>query len=258
MHGKEPAMPWHGPAGRQIYYEDSGRGDAVLLMPGWAGSIAEFGELRRELATGFRVIAADLPGSGRSQPQPRHYPPSYYLDDARALLGLLDGLGVGAAHLAGFSDGGEEALLMAALEPGRTLSLVTWGAAGQMVAPPGMLDEVANLLDRPAGPLQALAAYLAEAHGADGARIMAGSWAQAMREIIGAGGDVSRSRAPLITCPALLIAGSDDPLCPPGLVRDMAAAIPRGEFLGADGGHDLYRSHHRWLVSTVTGWLSAH
>jgi pimeloyl-ACP methyl ester carboxylesterase len=251
-------MPWHGPAGRQIYYEDAGRGDTVLLMPGWAGNIAEFGDLRRELACGFRVVAADLPGSGRSRPQPRSYPPSYYLDDAHTMLGLLDELGVAAAHLAGFSDGGEEALLMAALAPGRALSLVTWGAAGRMAAPPGMLDEVASLLDRPAGPLKALAAYLAEAYGAEGARIMAGSWAQAMREIIDGGGDVSRSRAPLITCPALLIAGSADPFCPPGLVRDMADAIPRGEYLEADGGHDLYYSHRRWLISAVTGWLSAH
>jgi pimeloyl-ACP methyl ester carboxylesterase len=251
-------MAWHGPDGRQIYYEDTGRGDTVLLMPGWGGTIAEFSALRSELASGFRVIAVDLPGSGRSGPQPRHYPPGYYTDDARVLLGLLDELGVSAAHLAGFSDGGEEALLMAAIEPARALSVVTWGAAGQMVDDLGLLDEVAHVVDRPDGPLKVLAAYLAEAYGADGARIMTASWADAMREIIGAGGDVSRSRAPSITCPALLIAGSDDPLCPPGLVRDMADAIPRGEYLEADGGHDLYRSHHRWLVSTVTGWLSAH
>jgi pimeloyl-ACP methyl ester carboxylesterase len=251
-------MAWHGPDGRQLYYEDTGRGDAVLLMPGWAGNILEFYRLRTELASGFRVIAADLPGSGRSQPQPRHYPASYYRDDAQVLLGLLDELGVDAAHLVGFSDGGEEALLMAELEPGRALSVVTWGAAGQMVASPEQLDELAHVLDRPGGPLKELAAFLAEAHGADGARIMTESWAEAMREIIDAGGDVSRARAPGISCPALLIAGSNDPFCPPALVRDMAGAIPRGTFLEADGGHDLYQSHQRWLVSTIIGWLSDH
>ena len=79
-----------------------------------------------------------------------------------------------------------------------------------------------------------------------------------MRQIIDAGGDVSRSRASLITCPALLITGSGDPFCPPGLVRDMAGAIPRGRYLEADGGHDLYYSHRGWLVSAITGWLSDH
>ena len=227
-------------------------------MPGWAGSIIEFDQLRAELTSGFRVVAADLPGSGRSQPQPRCYTSGYYLDDAHVLLGLLDALGVGAAHLAGFSDGGEEALLMAALAPGRVLSVVTWGAAGQVVASPGQLDDVAHVLDRPDGPFKALAAYLAEAYGLGGARIMTETWAQAMGELIHAGGDVSRSRAPLITCPALLIAGSGDQMCPPGLVREMASAIPRGVYLEADGGHDLYQSHRRWLISAVAGWLSSH
>jgi pimeloyl-ACP methyl ester carboxylesterase len=61
-------MSWYGPVGQQIYYEDTGRGDTVLLMPAWAGSIVELSRLRYELATGFRVVAADLQGSGRSQP----------------------------------------------------------------------------------------------------------------------------------------------------------------------------------------------
>ena len=164
-------MAWFGPDGQQMYFEDTGRGDAVLLLPGWAGSIAEFGGLRRELA-GFRVIAADLPGSGRSQPQPRHYGPGYYADDARSLLSLLDDRGVAAAHLVGFSDGGEEALLMAALQPRRALSVLTWGAAGQIVASPGQLDALGRAIDNPTGPLAPLAAYLADAYGPAGARIM--------------------------------------------------------------------------------------
>jgi valacyclovir hydrolase len=64
--------------------------------------------LRREFVGGFRVIAVDLPGSGRSQP--RHYASTNYLDDARILLGLLDELRLVVAHLVGFSDSGEEAL----------------------------------------------------------------------------------------------------------------------------------------------------
>ena len=44
-----------------------------MLLPGWGGSITKFNQLRRELGHGFRVIAVDLPGSGRSQPQPRQY-----------------------------------------------------------------------------------------------------------------------------------------------------------------------------------------
>lgn len=252
-------MAWYGPDGQQIYYEDTGRGDTVVLLPGWGGSIVELNRLRSELAAGFRVVAVDLPGSGRSGPQPRHYTSSYYLDDARTLLSLLDELRVDVAHLVGFSDGGEDALLMAALDPGRALSVVTWGAAGQIVASRGMLDGLARVVDDPIDPLKALAAYLVEAYGTDNARIMSGSWAQALSGIIDAGGDVSRSRASLITCPALLITGTYDPFCPPSLVREMADAIPRGESLmAAGGGHNIHQSHGGWLVSTVVDWLGDH
>jgi valacyclovir hydrolase len=252
-------MSWYGPDGQQLYYEDTGRGDSVMLLPGWGGSVIDLNRLRRELVSGFRVIAVDLPGSGRSQPQPRRYASDYYLDDAYTLFRLLDELRVEVAHLVGFSDGGEEALLMAALQPARALSVLTWGAAGQIVASSQMLRGLARLIDDPIDPLRSLAAYLAEAYGADQARIMARSWAQALSAVIGAGGDVSRSRATHITCPALLITGTYDPFCPPSLVREMADAISRGNYLEVPGGgHDLHLSHTGWLVSTVADWLTDH
>jgi pimeloyl-ACP methyl ester carboxylesterase len=252
-------MTWYGPDGQQIYYEDRGRGDAVVLLPGWGGSIIDLDRLRRELVSGFRVIAIDLPGSGRSQPQPRHYEPTYYLDDARTLIGILDELRIEMAHLVGFSDGGEEALLIAALQPARALSVLTWGAAGQVMASPRMLDGLAHLLDEPLDELKPLAAYLAERYGVGEARIMARTWAQALAAVIEAGGDISRSAAARITCPGLLITGSNDPFCPPSLVREMADAIPRARFLEVPGGaHDIHLSHSGWLVSTVAAWLADH
>jgi valacyclovir hydrolase len=252
-------MTWYGPSGQQIYYEASGSGETVVLLPGWAGSIVDLDRLRAELVSGFRVIAVDLPGSGRSQPQPRRYEPTYYHDDAQTLLGLLAELEVRTAHLVGFSDGGEVALLMAAARSIHALSVLSWGAAGRIVALPELLDGLANLLDDPIDRLKPLAAYLADKYGVEPARIMAASWAQAMSAIIGAGGDISRSHAASIRCPALLITGSEDPFCPPEVVREMAQAIPRGKFLGVPGaGHDLHLSHSGWLISKVSAWLGSH
>ncbi|GIF74007.1 hydrolase [Asanoa siamensis] len=249
-------MGWYGPG---LWFEDEGQGDAVVLMPGWGGSIVDLDGVRRALRGGFRVIAVDLPGSGRSQPQPRAYPPTYYVDDAHLLLALLDDLGVGAAHLVGFSDGGEEALLMARLRPARALSVLTWGAAGSIVATPEMLRALRVLIDEPVPELLPLAAYLAEKYGADGARTMARTWSAAMAAIVEAGGDISRSGAADITCPALLITGTHDPVCPPDLVREMAAAIPRGRFLEApDAGHPVHVSHAAWLIPRIVSWLGDH
>ncbi len=252
-------MPWHGPDGHRLYYEDTGRGDTVVLMPGWGGNIIELSQLRASLSAGFRVIAVDLPGSGRSEPQPRRYAAGYYHDDARVLLGLLDALGISVAHLAGFSDGGEVAVLMAELRPGLALSLFTWGAAGKIEATPDELASLENAVDQPTDGLATLAAYLATAYGPDGARIMTRSWAQAMRELVAAGGDISRGSAHLITCPALMVAGTHDPRCPPGLTGELAALIPKGQFLEAAGaGHEVHLSHAAWLAGQLTRWLADH
>lgn len=253
-------MAWQAVRGQRIYYECTGRGDAVLLLPGWAGSIIEFDRLRRELSLGFRVIAADLPGSGRSEPQPRQYAPTFYLDDAQTFRTLLDVLDVDAAHLVGFSDGGEVALLMASLESGRALSVVTWGAAGQVIAPAaGQLDAIENVVDYPIEPLIDLAAHLVDAYGVGNARAMASSWGHALRAIVDSGGDISLSRAMDIRCPSLLLTGTDDPVCPPSLVRKMADAMPRSAFREVPGAaHDVHRSHARWLTSTIATWLGSH
>ena len=112
-------MDWFEKGTSRIYYEEQGTGDPVLILPGFAGSIEEFAALRNALVTaGYRVIAADLPGSGRSEPQPRTYTATYYEYDARLFAAFLQQLATEPAHIIGFSDGGITSLLMAALAPG--------------------------------------------------------------------------------------------------------------------------------------------
>src|SRR5213083_757151 len=65
-------MFWFEHNSNRIYYEEQGSGAPVLLLPGFTQSIEEWSPFREALAAaGYRVIAADLPGSGRSEPQPR-------------------------------------------------------------------------------------------------------------------------------------------------------------------------------------------
>ncbi|MFC3765142.1 alpha/beta fold hydrolase [Tenggerimyces flavus] len=221
--------------------------------------MVDLDRLRSRLVDGFRVIAADLPGSGRSLPQPREYHADYYQEDAPVLLGLLDHLGITQAHLVGFSDGGEEALLMAALWPDRALSVATWGAVGQIFASPEELTALATIVDKPVDPFVPLVAYLVEAYGVDGARVMTSSLARAMGDIVARGGDLSRSRAADISCPVLLVNGTHDFLAPPEPAQEFANAIPRGEFREAVGaGHDVHHSHGDWLEDTLLGWLAEH
>jgi valacyclovir hydrolase len=250
-------VAWFDHGETRIYYEESGAGDPLLLLPGWGGTIAEFAPLQEALAPRFRVIAADLPGSGRSGPQPRTYTSAYYREDAALFLAMLDTLGASPAHVLGFSDGGEYALLMAAFEPKAVRSVVTWGAAGTLGDNPAMADAMATLVDDPIPPMRDYAAYLKAAYGEANARVMTRSAATAFRAIIAAGGDISRSRAACISCPALLITGEHDFLAPPALAADMARAIPNGEFIEAKGAsHSVYREQPAWLTETILSWLA--
>lgn len=255
----------HGTA--QIYYEESGTGEPMLLIPGFAGSIAEFSAVREAfVGAGYRVITADIPGSGRSQPQPRTYTVSAYDDDAQAFMALLKHLGAVPAHLMGFSDGGELSLLMAALTPDIARSVVAWGAAGVLSDPTGELKDVMynamyNVVDHPVPFMQGFREYLIAAYGEANARAMTQSVATAIVAIVETrGGDISLSKAGNIICPVLFITGEHDFFVPPALVVQVAARIPSAKVLEVEGaGHDpLHNTRADWFAQTILDWLKKH
>jgi valacyclovir hydrolase len=255
-------MAWFEHGTSRIYYEEQGSGTPVLVLPGFAGSIEEFAALSEALvAAGYRVIAADLPGSGRSEPQPRVYTATYYEDDARSFAALLQHLTTGPAHLMGFSDGGEVSLLMAALTPGVVRSVVTWGAAGALNDPNGQLRQAMyNVVDNPIPPLQQFRAYLIATYGEANARIMTQSHVAAVSDIIEkSGGDLSISKVSNITCPMLLIAGEHDIFAPPALASELAAGIHTADVLVAEGAeHNVYADRPEWMTQKILDWVGKH
>jgi valacyclovir hydrolase len=255
-------MAWFEHGTSRIFYEEQGSGTPVLVLPGFAGSIEEFSALRDALvAAGYRVIAADLPGSGRSEPQPRTYTATFYEEDARSFAALLEHLATGPAHLMGFSDGGDISLLMAALTPAVARSVVTWGAAGVLNDPSGQLRQAMyNVVDHPIPPLQQFRDYLVSTYGEANARAMTQSTVDALSEIIEKrGGDLSLSKAANITCPVLLIAGEHDFFAPPALASQLAAHIRAAEVIEAEGAeHNVYADRPEWLTQTILDWLGKH
>ena len=253
-------MPWFQNGESRIYYEEIGTGvETVLLLPGLTDSIGNHAALRQSLVdAGFRVIAADLPGSGRSLPQPRTYSANYFQEDAGSFAALLRQAEVPSAHLVGFSDGGEVALVMAELHPEVVQSVLTWGSLGQISDPDGQLRAAfSTVVDNPIPPLQDYSRYLIETYGKDTARAMTQNAVRAMNEIIETrDGDVSFSRADEITCPVMLLAGEHDPFARPPLVKQLAGRIPGAAVMEVkNGGHDLHYSHGDWLATTVVEWL---
>ncbi|MEO0997328.1 MAG: alpha/beta hydrolase [Pseudomonadota bacterium] len=102
--------------GLTLYYREYGDGDTatpVLCLPGLTRNSRDFEQLAPALATGRRVLAADLRGRGRSDYDPdwRRYQPSTYAGDT---LALLDHAGIGRAVLIGTSLGGLVSMMLAA------------------------------------------------------------------------------------------------------------------------------------------------
>jgi pimeloyl-ACP methyl ester carboxylesterase len=58
-------MAWFARDAVRIRYEEQGRGDQVLLLPGLGGRLEELASVSDAHAAELRVVAADLPGSGR-------------------------------------------------------------------------------------------------------------------------------------------------------------------------------------------------
>ena len=90
----------------------------VLCMHGLTRNCADFADLCTTLrAEGFRLIALDQRGRGRSDydPNPDNYQPGTYVRDT---LRLLEGLGLPRVIAMGTSLGGLMTMIMAVLRPG--------------------------------------------------------------------------------------------------------------------------------------------
>ncbi|WP_353952538.1 alpha/beta hydrolase [Knoellia sp. S7-12] len=109
-----------------IHYNEAGEGHPILLLHGsgpGATGWSNFGPNLKALSSQFRVIAADMPGWGKSSPV------SYEKrDHVTAVLHLLDALGIDQAALVGNSMGGATTLKFSAVHPERVSHLITMGA----------------------------------------------------------------------------------------------------------------------------------
>jgi pimeloyl-ACP methyl ester carboxylesterase len=100
----------------------------ILLHGSPSRGAMDFRKLGPELAQdGRRVIAVDRWGYGGSEPWVADYS---FESDANAVLGLMDQLGIGTAHVAGCSYGGGPALVLGEEQPGRIRSVTMIGAIG--------------------------------------------------------------------------------------------------------------------------------
>ena len=92
--------------GTQIFYKDWGKGQPVVFSHGWPLSADDWdGQMTFFLQHGYRVVAHDRRGHGRSTQTSDGHDMDHYADDLAAVLDELD---LKNALLVGHSTGGGE------------------------------------------------------------------------------------------------------------------------------------------------------
>jgi pimeloyl-ACP methyl ester carboxylesterase len=112
-----------GTDGFRLAYDRIGAGPAVVLLHGWPGDRTDYREVA-SLLTEFDVVVPDLRGFGGSD---KHVaaPAQYGMDgQARAVLGLVDELGLDRPLLAGYDIGSRIAQAAARARPELVRALV--------------------------------------------------------------------------------------------------------------------------------------
>ncbi|MFF4439283.1 alpha/beta fold hydrolase [Streptomyces sp. NPDC001621] len=126
--------------GTTIFYKDWGprEGEPIVFHHGWPLSADDWdNQMLFFLAQGYRVIAHDRRGHGRSTQTATGHDMDTYAADVTALTDALDLRG--AVHIGHSTGGGEVARYVARAKPGRVSKAVLVGAV-----PPLMLKTEAN------------------------------------------------------------------------------------------------------------------
>lgn len=107
------------------HFVEQGQGEPLLLLHGNGEDCGYFGGQIDEFSKYYHVYAPDTRGHGKT---PRGDAPFTIRQFADDLLGFLDAHQIAKAHLLGFSDGGNIAMLFAMRHPDRVKRLILNGA----------------------------------------------------------------------------------------------------------------------------------
>jgi 3-oxoadipate enol-lactonase len=229
-------MPTAAINGIQVNYADSGgHGPAVVLSHGYLMDASMFDAQVAALAPEYRVITWDQRGHGGT-PAPG---PFSYWDSARDVLALLDHLGIDEAVLGGMSQGGFLSLRAAMLAPQRVRALILIDSQAGTEAEasrPAYEQLQQTWLDQGPGPVQEIVAAIILGPGRWGGWYAKWAWQYTQW----APGDLGQLTWPFrclmdrdditdrlgeVSCPALLVHGSDDAAIPLARAEQMRDAL---------------------------------
>jgi pimeloyl-ACP methyl ester carboxylesterase len=236
-------MPHAAVNGQQIYYEDTGGdGPAVILAHGFLMDHEMFAPQVAALRGDHRVITWDERGFGLTEYDGA---PFTYWDSADDCLALLDHLGIERAVVGGMSQGGFVSLRVALTAPERVRGLILLDTQAG-TEDPETVPAYEAMRDTwlAAGPVDELVDAIAQIIIADPDENQrwTAKWKQQPNDYIDqpfatlVGRDDVTSRLGEITCPALVVHGTEDTAIPMERAEALAAGLPGCEGVVAVGG----------------------
>ncbi|MGB6975340.1 MAG: alpha/beta hydrolase [Terracidiphilus sp.] len=249
--------------GIRVHYCVAGRvkGPVVVLVHGLGGRAEDWANLAPYLThAGFRVYMPDLPGYGQSA-KPASF--SYSVpDEAGAVVGFLDAMGLKRVDLGGWSMGGWVTQLVAVEHPERVKRLMLFDSAGLYVKPKWDTSVFAPKDEAEVNELNALltpnAPKVPEFVAKDILRsTRQDGWViqRAMAAML-TGKDTTDAMLPKLTMPVLLIWGQKDEIMPVEQGETIHRLIPQSELDVISGcGHLAPRQCTNRIGPDVVGFL---
>ena len=220
------------------HYIEIGEGFPLILLHGNGEDLSYFEHQMEPFAKHFRVIAIDTRGHGQT---PRGNAPFTIKQFAEDLLGFMDQHRIEKAHILGFSDGGNIAMVFAMAYPERVEKLILDGAN---------LDA--------AGVKRSIQIPIEIGYWI--AKIFAGKSPGAKKnaELLGLmvnDPNVKPEELARIQCPTLVIAGSKD-MIKEGHTRLIARSIPGARMVIIPGNHFVANKNPDAFNEAILHFLS--
>jgi pimeloyl-ACP methyl ester carboxylesterase len=262
-------MPTVRANGIDVYYEDQGSGEPLLLIAGFACDHAIWSQVTPALAGKYRVISFDNRGVGRSSAPDSPYSIRRMAEDAAA---LLHEVGATQVHVAGHSMGGLIAQELALRYPERVCSLLLLSSQAKSDERGKALIETLGELPRMVDPRTCARLimpwlYTNAFYAKPGAIDQLVTWLIETPFPTTPQGMYHQSRAitacdtsgrlEAIRCPTLILVGKEDILIPPAFSQRLAKGIPTAELVVLEGtGHGLLIESPDTVAEAMLDFLS--
>jgi pimeloyl-ACP methyl ester carboxylesterase len=251
------------PIAAEIYYHiyeggDEGQKPPIVLIHGAGGNHLYWpSEVRR--LPGFRVLALDLPGHGKSEGRGQQTIGAY----SRCILDWMQETGLHSAVIVGHSMGGAIALDLALNNPQHVLGLGLLGAGARLSLEPELVERIMNPTTFP----NAVETITSRSFSAQAPVQLTQLAAKRMAEtrpsvlhsdFLACQAFDEADRVAEIRQPTLVICGVEDQITPPRSAQFLSSAMPNARLeMVPNAGHMVMLERPQAVARTLSGFLES-